>query len=368
MGTIVALGGGRFDNGEMRSVAQEIIRMSGKPNPKVLFLPTAGFDDTEGDEPIRDTFLSLGCAFEPLLLTDETLTREQIEQSILSCDVVYAGGGNLQFLMDTWTRTGAADALRKAYDKGVVLSGFSSGAMCWFTGGYDDCGPEHSFVFLPCLGLLPHVYCPHFISEVWQRFGTRIRETGQSGIGVEDGAALVFRGGVYSVITGNEGGDAFFFDKADDWRKTRITDDASILAGRTERTELELMQTALRAADSAYAPYSHFRVGAALMTKDGRIYTGANIENASYGATVCAERVALWKAVFDGHREFSALAVAAKAPDGSVAEAPPCGICRQALAEFSDGSLAVLFGDPEKPQRAALASLLPASFCFRKKQ
>ncbi len=232
MGTIAALGGGRFDNGEMRSVAAEIIRYSGKPKPKVLFLPTAGFDDMNGDEPIRDTFTDLGCAFEPLLLTDETLTRREIRDAILSCDIVYAGGGNLQFLTDTWTRTGACDALREAYERGVVLSGFSSGAMCWFSGGYDDCGPEHSFVFLRCMGLLPHIYCPHFTSEVWQRFGTRIRETHESGIGVEDGAALVWRDGAYSVITGNEGGDAFFFDKTEDWRKIRITDDASILLGR----------------------------------------------------------------------------------------------------------------------------------------
>lgn len=364
MGTIIALGGGSFANGEMRSVAKAIIEYSGKQNPKVLFLPTAGFDDMNGDEPIRDTFLSLGCTFEPLLLTDDTLTREAIEEVILSCDVVYAGGGNLQFLMDIWTRTGAADALRKAYERGVVLSGFSSGAMCWFAGGYDDCGPEHSFVFLPCLGLLPHIYCPHFTSEVWQQFGTRIRETGESGIGVEDGAALVWRDGVYSVITGNEGGDVFFFDKTDDWRKLRITDDASILKGRTDRTELELMQTALRAADSAYAPYSHFRVGAALLTRDGRIYTGANIENAAYGATVCAERTALWKAVFDGYREFDMLAVAAINPNGAVVNAPPCGVCRQTLAEFSDGSLAVLYGAPDAPKRTTLKALLPEAFAL----
>lgn len=364
MGTIIALGGGSFSNGEMTNVARYILDCTGKQNPKVLFLPTAGFDDMNGDEPIRDTFLSLGCTFDPLLLTDETLTKEEIEQAILSSDVVYAGGGNLQFLMDTWNRTGAADAMRKAYEKGVVLSGFSSGAMCWFAGGYDDCGPEHSFVFLPCLGLLPHIYCPHFISEVWQQFGTRIRETDESGIGVEDGAALVFHDGAYSIITGNEGGDAFFFDKTDDWHKTRITDDASILNGRTERTELELMQTALRAADSAYAPYSRFQVGAALRTKDGRIYTGANIENASYGATVCAERTALWKAVFDGYRAFDALAVAAKKPDGSIAEAPPCGICRQALAEFSDGTLTVLYGTPDAPRRTTLGALLPEAFAL----
>lgn len=127
-------------------------------------------------------------------------------------------------------------------------------------------------------------------------------------------------------------------------------------------TDRELMACALQAAENAYAPYSHFHVGAALTTRDGKVYTGANIENASYGATVCAERTALWKAVLDGYREFDALAVAAKAPDGSIAEAPPCGICRQALAEFSDGTLAVLYGSPDSPKRTTLRALLPEAF------
>ena len=233
MGTIVALGGGRFDNGEMRDVAAYIREASGKATPRVLFLPTAGFDDMHGDEPIRDTFLSLGCTFEPLLLSDKTLTREAVRKTILESDIIYAGGGNLQFLLDTWRATGADDALREAYRRGIVLSGFSSGAMCWFTGGYDDCGENHSFVFLRCLGLLPYYYCPHFTSEVWQKFGERLPAVEESGVGVEDGAALVYRDGVYTVITGNEGGDAFFFDQTDGYKKIRITDDADILRRKT---------------------------------------------------------------------------------------------------------------------------------------
>ena len=126
--------------------------------------------------------------------------------------------------------------------------------------------------------------------------------------------------------------------------------------------DVYLMQLALQAAENAYAPYSHFRVGAALVTKDGKVYTGANIENASYGATVCAERTALWKAVLDGYREFDAIAVAAVSPDGTCAEASPCGICRQALAEFSDGSLTVIFGTPSAPKHTTLKALLPEAF------
>ena len=204
MGTIIALGGGRFDNGEMLSVAQFIRDASGKAHPHVLFLPTAGFDDMNGAEPIRAAFLSPGCTFEALLLTDAALTAEQVHETILGCDIVYAGGGNLQFLMDTWNRTGASDALREAFDRGVVLSGLSSGAMCWFEGGYDDCGTDHAFVFIPCLGLLPHYYCPHFISESWQSFALRVPETGKSGIGVEDGSTAsspATRAATHSFLT-----------------------------------------------------------------------------------------------------------------------------------------------------------------------
>ncbi|MDD6062949.1 MAG: cytidine deaminase [Oscillospiraceae bacterium] len=129
-------------------------------------------------------------------------------------------------------------------------------------------------------------------------------------------------------------------------------------------TDTELFQKALQAADCAYAPYSGFRVGAALLAQDGALYTGANIENASYGATVCAERTALFQAVLDGKRQFTALAVAAKNTDGETVSAPPCGICRQALAEFSDGSLRVLFGTENDLNAVPLASLLPHSFCL----
>lgn len=95
-------------------------------------------------------------------------------------------------------------------------------------------------------------------------------------------------------------------------------------------TKDELMGLAKKAAQFAYAPYSNFFVGAALLTKDGTVYTGCNVENASYGATNCAERTAIFKAVSEGKREFSTIAIAAG--DGSTAY--PCGICLQVMNEF----------------------------------
>lgn len=92
-----------------------------------------------------------------------------------------------------------------------------------------------------------------------------------------------------------------------------------------------LLEQAKKAKDSAYVPYSNFRVGAALLCSSGKVYTGCNIENAAYSVTNCAERTALFKAVSSGEREFEAIAVTSDSDDITY----PCGVCRQALVEFS---------------------------------
>ena len=126
--------------------------------------------------------------------------------------------------------------------------------------------------------------------------------------------------------------------------------------------EQRLLQAAREAASRAYAPYSRFPVGAALEAEDGRIFTGGNVENASYGLAVCAERSAVFQAVSAGCRRFTRIAIVAgtgKAP------APPCGACRQVLAEFADPSFECLLATLDRPdfiRRFTLADLLPHPF------
>lgn len=183
----------------------------------------------EGDEPIWESFEKLGCTVEILKLTDPANSREHIYDTLVNTDIVYAGGGNLEFMMNTFKATGADEALREAYKRGKVLSGLSSGAMCWFDMGYDDCGENGSFMFIDCIGLLPYCYCPHFISERWQSFGTAVIGCRVSGIGAEDGAALIFKDGHFSAMCGNDGGSVFYFDKDNGFAKSDITEDASAL-------------------------------------------------------------------------------------------------------------------------------------------
>ena len=103
-------------------------------------------------------------------------------------------------------------------------------------------------------------------------------------------------------------------------------------------TDRELVAQALRFRENAYAPYSHFAVGAALLGRSGRVYGGVNVENASYPVGICAERAAIARAVADGERDFEALAVVADSPGVCV----PCGMCRQMIAELPVGRVCVL--------------------------
>ena len=125
----------------------------------------------------------------------------------------------------------------------------------------------------------------------------------------------------------------------------------------TNELRAQLIEAAREVRHNAYAPYSNYPVGSALVTKNGRIYTGVNVENAAYPSSMCAERVALFKAISEGDRDFVAIAVVTDNA-GS-----PCGACRQVMAEFNPG-MAVIMANPEGNilEETSVAELLPRAF------
>ena len=125
-----------------------------------------------------------------------------------------------------------------------------------------------------------------------------------------------------------------------------------------------LVKAAIKARNHAYVPYSHYQVGAALLAKDGTIYSGCNVENASYGATNCAERTAFFKAVSEGVRDFTAIAIVGGISGKAVTDfAYPCGICRQVMREFCESDFQIIVAKNEMDYRVmTLAELLPHGF------
>ncbi len=127
-------------------------------------------------------------------------------------------------------------------------------------------------------------------------------------------------------------------------------------------TSKELIAVAEKARLASYSPYSNFAVGAALICADGTVYTGCNIENASYTPTCCAERVAIFKAVSEGRRDFVAIAIVG-GKGGEISEfCTPCGICRQALCEFCKPDLNIYLYDGNEIRQHTLGELLPCGF------
>lgn len=129
-----------------------------------------------------------------------------------------------------------------------------------------------------------------------------------------------------------------------------------------EKVAIQLLEKAKAARLNAYAPYSNYHVGAALLTENGKVYVGCNVENASFGATNCAERTALFSAIADGVRQFEAIAVAGGLGDTLDESILPCGICCQALSEFCDKDFPVILTKGDSYRILTLGELFPHAF------
>lgn len=218
MGTIVAIGGyykeidreGVFDT--PLSIDQEILRLSGKKKPKVLFVPTASSDSPKYLEVIREVYAGkLGTHFDALLLYAEALSKKKIQEKIEWADVIYVGGGNTLKMMKKWRRLGVDKLLKQAYKQGTVLCGVSAGSICWFEYGVSDSlhfynEKETKYIKVRGLGLLPGVHCPHFKSKTYdnQHRTKGMKEVMKRSKGkclaIPDACAVVFQEGAMKGI------------------------------------------------------------------------------------------------------------------------------------------------------------------------
>jgi dipeptidase E len=214
MTKIVAIGGGTMRGRTAVPIHREIIRLSEKKRPKLLFIPTASSDHEGHCQQAYNYFGNLlGCKTDVLRLLKNPPAFAKIEQQILSSDIIYVGGGNTLMMMRLWRRLGVDNILRRAYRQGVVMSGVSAGAICWFDSGHSDSMSFYNpkkwkYVNVKGLGLLPGIFCPHFNSGTLglprrNEFKQMMRRTGGLGIAVEDRCAIAFIGGRYEVISAN---------------------------------------------------------------------------------------------------------------------------------------------------------------------
>lgn len=194
---IIALGGGGFSDDPNNPMLDEyILKQSGKAKPKILFLPTAGGDHEDYIEKFYKAYRSLNCKPSHISLTRQKFSYARLEAAVLSQDVIFVGGGSPRFLMQVWRKTGMDKIIRKAWQQGIILSGMSAGAICWFEDGFKN--PRGDvWMRISCMGFLEGSFCPHYDKrgELRKAYRKMISEAEISGgYGVEDGVALHFIG------------------------------------------------------------------------------------------------------------------------------------------------------------------------------
>lgn len=216
MKTIVAIGGGELGELETLPIDRVIVKLARKKHPKALFMPTASNDAFGYWQTFQAVYgKKLGCEIDVLFLIREKLSRKQIEAKILSADIIYVGGGNTLRMLRVWRKHSVDKLLRKAYEKGVILSGVSAGAIAWFRYGSSDSRRfmgsgkvTNSLMRVSALGLLPLTLSPHHLREKKLR-DPGIQEIMQRTPGValalDDCSAILIQGDRFEILRSKPG-------------------------------------------------------------------------------------------------------------------------------------------------------------------
>jgi dipeptidase E len=216
IGKIVAIGGGELKDFETLSIDREVKKLTGKKKPKALFIGTASGDAVGYFETFKSAYgKKLGCITDHLSLIRENNSQKIIENKILTSDLIYVGGGNTLKMMTIWRKNGVDKLLEKAYKNGIVLSGLSAGAICWFKYGLSDSrrfgkSEENKFNFMKVrgLGFLPFIVSPHHIREKKTRnpgLDNLISKAGGIALALDDNSAFVVEGDTYRIISSKDG-------------------------------------------------------------------------------------------------------------------------------------------------------------------
>ena len=212
MNKIVTIGGGEIGRpgypAETTKIDKELIRLTGKKSPTVLFIPTASSDSEGYYETVKKHFgKRLGCKTDVLWLLKEKLSRKSIDEKIMLADIVYVGGGNTQKMLRVWKQNGVDKILKKAWEQGIVLSGISAGSICWFRGGTSDSrrfnNPKADLIKVTGLGFIPALHSPHYDVEKDRRPGLKkvMQKTSGVAIAIDNCCAIEFIDDTYRVIS-----------------------------------------------------------------------------------------------------------------------------------------------------------------------
>ncbi len=219
MTKIIAIGGG--ENGrpgtkyETKEIDKEIIRLSGKNHPKVLFIPPQSEFQEDYFKIMRKVFVRLGCNISPLYLNNPRPNKKELEKIILDSDIIYVGGGNTLKALKYWRKHGIDKTLKKAAKKNIILSGLSAGAICWFRAGCSDSrkftSADEKLIKVNALDLIPALYCPHYDVEADRKIGLEriMKRTAGVGLAFDNCSAIEIIDDRYRIITSKKQANAY---------------------------------------------------------------------------------------------------------------------------------------------------------------
>lgn len=188
---------------EPRKVDKEIVLLSKKEHPKVLFIGTASKEREDYYDSFKIAYEKLGGNVSNLLILNSNISNKEIEEKILNSDIIYVGCGKTQFMLDKWKEKGIDKILRKAYEKGIILAGMSAGSYCWF---------KYNYELIEGLGFIPKINCVHYdekSNEKKEQFLNNIKKYNIEGIALDNDVALAFIDGEYKIIKNEDKSNAY---------------------------------------------------------------------------------------------------------------------------------------------------------------